>query len=205
MAEFDSIATRLSLLTRLKNWDDRESWEVFFETYWRFIYGIAVKSGLGAQEAEEVVQDVVLELSRRIKDFKYDPKKGAFKNWLLQLTRWRIRDQFRKRSPHLCLEQFDHSDKTEVAEGFVLPGQDKSAQQWEQDWQENLMQSAIENLRKKLAPEHFQVLNLLVTRRWPVREVARAVGLSTSNVYMIKFRVLARLKSEIKRLEKDYT
>src|SRR5688572_618544 len=32
------IPTRQSLLSRLRDWDDRESWNDFFETYWKLIY-----------------------------------------------------------------------------------------------------------------------------------------------------------------------
>jgi len=31
----DSQATRWSLLARLKNWEDQQSWRKFFDTYWR--------------------------------------------------------------------------------------------------------------------------------------------------------------------------
>src|SRR5262245_61835089 len=30
----DLIPTRESLLSRIKDWDDRESWQDFFDTYW---------------------------------------------------------------------------------------------------------------------------------------------------------------------------
>ena len=30
----------------MKNWDDQESWRQFFNTYWKLIYGVAIKSGL---------------------------------------------------------------------------------------------------------------------------------------------------------------
>ncbi len=47
------LPTRQSLLSRLKVWDDHESWRDFFDTYWRLIYGLAVKSGLTNTEAED--------------------------------------------------------------------------------------------------------------------------------------------------------
>jgi hypothetical protein len=43
-AEF--IPTRQSLLSRLKDWNDKESWEAFFDTYWKLIYNAAIKAGL---------------------------------------------------------------------------------------------------------------------------------------------------------------
>src|SRR2546422_1669319 len=38
MSDSESIATRQSLLSRLKNWNDQESWRRFFDTYWMLIY-----------------------------------------------------------------------------------------------------------------------------------------------------------------------
>src|SRR5206468_6695174 len=38
-------------------------------------------------------------VAKNIDKLKYDPAIGSFKGWLLQITRWRIADQFRKREP----------------------------------------------------------------------------------------------------------
>ena len=93
------IPTRDSLLSRLKDWGDDESWRDFFNTYWKLVHGVALKAGLSEQEAEEVVQETVITVARRIPEFKYDPAVCSFKTWLLNLTRWRIVDQLRKRKP----------------------------------------------------------------------------------------------------------
>ena len=88
----DSIPTRHSLLSRLKHWDDQESWRDFFDTYWKLIYGVAIKSGMSDVEAQEVVQETVIAVAKKIPEFKTDPAFGSFKAWLLHLTRWRIAD-----------------------------------------------------------------------------------------------------------------
>src|SRR5467141_3250894 len=41
----DTIPTRQSLLERLKNWEDQTSWQDFFNTYWKLIYGVARQAG----------------------------------------------------------------------------------------------------------------------------------------------------------------
>lgn len=38
----DFIPTRYSLLSRLQNWDDQDSWKEFFDIYWRLIYAVAL-------------------------------------------------------------------------------------------------------------------------------------------------------------------
>src|SRR5438477_9156148 len=96
-AEDELIPTRASLLGRLKDWKDEESWRVFFETYWKLIYNAARKAGLTDAEAQDVVQETVISVSKSIPTFDYDAEGGSFKSWLLLLTRWRITDQFRRR------------------------------------------------------------------------------------------------------------
>src|SRR5205823_3032267 len=86
------VATRRSLVDRLANWDDQKRWQEFFDTYWKLIYSTARKSGLTDAEAQEVVQETVITVAKKIDKLKYDPAIGSFKGWLLQITRWRIVD-----------------------------------------------------------------------------------------------------------------
>src|SRR5712691_7142100 len=92
-----SLETRPSLLQRLKSGDDPQSWQEFYRTYGGLIRFFAEKAGLTADEAEEVVQETAIGVARRLPEFVYDPKVCRFKTWLLNLVRWRIQDQLRKR------------------------------------------------------------------------------------------------------------
>jgi len=94
-----SLETRPSLLQRLKTGDDQQSWQEFYRIYGGLIRFFAEKAGLTADEAEEVVQETAIGVARRLPDFIYDPRACRFKTWLLNLTRWRIQDQLRKRRP----------------------------------------------------------------------------------------------------------
>src|SRR5213592_749369 len=104
-------ATRRSLIDRLHDWDDRKHWQEFFDTYWKLIYSAARKSGLTDAEAQEVVQETVITVAKKIDKLKYDPAIGSFKGWLLQITRWRIVDQFRKREPGNAKRARDIDDR----------------------------------------------------------------------------------------------
>ncbi|HTI71939.1 MAG TPA: sigma-70 family RNA polymerase sigma factor, partial [Candidatus Limnocylindria bacterium] len=102
MAESDSefvsrLPTRQSLLSRLKSWDEQDSWREFFETYWRLIFETARKAGLDEASAQDVVQDTVIAVAKEMPGFGYDRAKGSFKGWLLVITKRRIADALRKR------------------------------------------------------------------------------------------------------------
>src|SRR6266700_480359 len=118
------LATRWTLIERLKNWDDQESWRQFFDTYWKLIYGVAIKSGLTHPEAQDVVQETVISVCKSMHNFKADPAYGSFKAWLLNLTRWRITDQFRKRRAALNTREkppTSGSESSESSESDTTP------------------------------------------------------------------------------------
>src|SRR5215467_16350394 len=92
-----SLQTRASLLHRLQSGDDPQSWEEFYRIYGGLIRFFAAQAGLTADEAEEVVQETAIGVARRLPEFTYDPKVCRFKTCLLNLARWRIKDQLRKR------------------------------------------------------------------------------------------------------------
>ena len=98
------IPTRRSLLSRLKNWNDQASWQDFFDTYWKLIYSVARQSGLHDAEAQDVLQEVLLAVAKKMPAFKYDPAIGSFKSWLLLITRRRITDNMRKQAREPALQ-----------------------------------------------------------------------------------------------------
>jgi len=95
---------------RLQNWEDRKTWEEFYQTYWRLIYSVAIKSGLRPDEAFDVVQETILSIAKQSKENRYNPDAGSFKSWLLNMTRWRIGDQFRKRRKDTAMAQPEFED-----------------------------------------------------------------------------------------------
>ena len=80
------IPTRESLLSRLKDWGDGDSWQEFFETYRRLIYGTARKAGLTDAEAQDIVQETVISVAKNIEGFRYDPAVCSFKTWIMPLA-----------------------------------------------------------------------------------------------------------------------
>jgi len=195
------IPTRRSLLTRLKDWDDDESWRDFFNTYWKLIYGAALKSGLSETEAQEVVQETVISVAKKMHDFKYDPAVGAFKGWLMQLTRWRITDQLRKRKPDRAREAAPDAGEIDAIEREADPASLNLDAIWQAEWERNLMDAAIERVKRKVAPRQYQIFDLYALKEWPVRKVAKTLGISATQVYLAKHRVAGLIKKEVRQLE----
>src|SRR5947199_8173240 len=197
------LATRRSLVDRLANWDDRERWQEFFDTYWKLIYSAARKSGLTDAEAEEVVQETVITVAKNIEKLKYDPNRGSFKGWLLQITRWRIVDQFRKREPGNAKAPRTAEDRlTATIERLPDSRVDDLDAVWDAEWKENLFEGAIARVKKKVDPKQFQIFDCYVRKEWPARKVAAQLRVSVGQVYLTRHRISALIKKEVKTLER---
>lgn len=209
--EQPSIQTRQSLLSRIKDWEDRESWQQFYDTYSNLIYRTALGSGLTHDEAEEVLQETVLTVAKKLNTdaegksgFKYDPEKGSFKSWLLHTTRWRISDQFRKRGPlFLKATQDSRTDATPVEAKIPDPNADDLEAKWDREWKQNLHEAALERVKRCVKAKHYQIFYLYVIKEWPSEKVARVLGLNAGQVFLAKHRIMALMKKEIRRLQKE--
>ena len=93
--------TRKSLLLRLKNQDDQESWREFYNIYGRMIFGYALRHRLSHAEAEDVVQEVCIKLFRQILSFDYSPDQGHFRGWLKTVTKHAVIDFIRRKERRL--------------------------------------------------------------------------------------------------------
>jgi RNA polymerase sigma factor (sigma-70 family) len=198
------IATRRSLVERLADWGDQLRWQEFFDTYWKLIYSAARQSGLTDVEAQEVVQETVITVAKNIDQLKYDPAVGSFKGWLLQITRWRIADQFRKREPANAKRSRSTDERLTATIERVPDSRivDLDAV-WEAEWKENLFEAAISRVKKKIEPKQFQIFDCYVRKEWPAQKVAARLGVNVGQVYLVRHRVGALLKKEIRALEKS--
>lgn len=209
MADAESkafLSTRRSLISRLRNRDDRECWEEFFQTYWKLIYSVAIKSGLTETEAEDVVQETVVTVAKTMDRYRYVPEKCRFKTWLMRITRMRIVDQFRKRGPE-CVPMDAVADSTSTdprREGGVPISTEPFVQTlWDEEWRRNLIDAAMDRVKHRVKPLHYQSFYLSTVKELPASQVARTLGTSVAQVYLAKHRVAALVKQEIQRLEKD--
>ena len=179
------LPTRRSLIERLRDLDDQPSWREFFETYWKLIYGAAIRAGLSDHEAEDVVQETVIGVARKMESFRYDPSVCSFKGWLMHVTRCRIADQFRRRRPQNVPLAAPRADTTaETTLNLHDPAANVLEGIWNEEWQKNLVDVAMDRVRRRVNPEHYQIFHLHAVKGLGVRDVAKLTGASLPKVYV---------------------
>jgi len=215
MSTEEPLPTRASLLDRLRDADDSGSWEEFHRTYRGLLVGVARRAGLNEHEAEEAVQDTLIAVAKKMPEFRYEPGKDSFKGWLLQIVRWKIVDQVRRRTPSAGP---DKSEEESSAAGrlalrsdlelnsVVLPAQAKDPRQdfeaiWDAEWERHLLMQALARVKRQAKPEQYAIYHLHVIEQRPVAEVRRTLGVSAAAIYLAKHRVGALVKKAWAQVE----
>ncbi len=199
----DSYPTRPSLLVRLKDTGDKAAWQEFNDVYGPLIFRFALKAGLSEAEAQDVVQDTLIAASKNLKGFQYRPEVCSFKTWLLNLSRWRVIDQLRRRAP--ASARVGRRDETSMGTATVDrvpdPAGDELDRLWEEEWHGTLREMALKEVRRKVDASQWQIFDLYALKGWSAGQVARALGVNVGRVYLAKHRVSTLLKKAIRRLE----
>ena len=204
----DLLPTRWTLIEKLKNWDDQESWRQFFDSYWKLIYGVAIKSGLTHPEAQDVVQETVMSVCKNMQNFKADPAYGFFKNWLLTLTRWRITDQVRKRRQgedgrEELPKAGSSGDTTSTAVEDQVPDPSGNALEaiWNDEWEKHIVHAALEKVQQQCNAKHYQIFFLQAIKQVPPAKIAETLKVPVDQVYLIKHRLTKIFEEALKELE----
>ena len=197
--------TRKSLIERLDNWEDQKTWNEFYQTYWRLIYSVAIKAGLRPEEAFDCVQETILSIAKQSKKKLYDPEQGSFKTWLMNMTRWRINDQFRKRKKDTAMTggEWDDDRKTAMIDRVEDPNGDVLSRFWDVEWKKNIAEAALTRVKAQVSPKQYQIFDFYVLRQWDAQKVQEKLSVSMAQVYLAKHRVGAVLKKELAKLQDE--
>lgn len=76
---------------------------------------------------------------------------------------------------------------------------------WQAEWETNLMNAAMDNLRRRIEPQRLQIFDFYVNKEWPPEKVAERFQVSVDLVYQVKHRVTEAIRDEVNRLEKEMT
>src|SRR5262245_13672085 len=86
--------TSPSLLARAQE-NQPAAWEQLVDLYAPLVYHWCRRAGLGAEDTEDVFQEVFRAVARALADFRRDRAGDTFRGWLRTITSNKIRDHFR--------------------------------------------------------------------------------------------------------------
>ncbi|HEY4760740.1 MAG TPA: sigma-70 family RNA polymerase sigma factor [Thermoguttaceae bacterium] len=194
----DTPTTRPSLLVRLRDFQDQQSWEEFHTVYSPLVYRMARSQGFQDADAAELTQEVFIAVASTIERWDPDPQRGSFRGWLFRIARnlminWLA---YQRRHPsgtgnsdirQLLAEQADqHKEDSEI---------------FDREYKYQTFAWAAEQIRNEFRPATWQAFWLTSVENQPVQEVAEKLGISAGAIYIARSRVMARLRQKIETLE----
>lgn len=191
------LTTRSSVLRAAANVEDKAAWGRFFDLYAGFVFAIARSKGLSADDADDVVQSVFTDLSRKLPTFEYDRAKGRFRSYLLELINWRVIDKLksRKRETELMTA---YSQETNVSQTPENP-----ASAVDLEWQSQALNEALRRLKNEVKEEHFTVFVESAIEGVDTETVMKLHGISRDNLYQIRTRLTTKLRPLINAVLKE--
>ena len=196
----DAASTRKTLIERLRKTNsDTRSWSEFYDLYCKLVYSVALKAGLSATDSEDVVQETFLKVSKHIKKFDYDRRRGRFRNWLCLIAKQQVANHYRKTKNLPELPSFWNEDPDKPFNEIPDP-----TNQWDEIWEEehrnHTLHLALTRLKEKVNPKPYQIFLAHCIKGMSVAEVAQLMEVSANEVYLAKSRVMPLFEEEIQAL-----
>ena len=197
MATAPPPTTRISLLTQLRHDpSDQAGWDEFVERYGRHIYRWCRRWKLQDADAEDVTQDILVKLARKLREFAYDPSR-SFRGWLKTVAHHAWRDFVD--SPRRAQAAAGDNQVWELMR--TLEAREDLIRRLEEAFDLELLEAAKVQVRLRVAPHTWEAFSLLVLEGLPAAEVAARVRLQVAMVYVAKSKVQKMLQEEIGKLE----
>ncbi len=190
-SSFDTSRTHPSLLIRVRDPADQQAWEQFHKRYAPMIRGWC--RHWFPRELDDMVQEVLLLLSKRLRTFEYEPGAHRFRGYLKTITHRLMADLKERPTPTSLI--VDQQMLIEIEAGQDLL--DRLAAMFDLE----LLEQAKERVRGRVeAKTWLAYLETAEEYRKPA-EVARELGMKIGAVYQAKHSVITELRREIEILQ----
>jgi len=198
-----STNTSLSLLHQAIDGNDAEAWNRLTRIYSPLLNGWLRSVGVRASDAEDLIQEVLLVVARHLKDFEHNGRIGAFRSWLRVILANRVKDYWRSRK-HQAIAPGGTDWGTRI---MMLTDEDSDAsREWNLEHDRKVVDQLLGEIRPRFADMTWEAFHRQVFGGQRADQVAAALGMPISSVYVARSRVLSALRIEAKGLvEEDPT
>lgn len=208
-------ATRASLLARLQESPGGLSsdldWRCFLDIYQPLLFAHARRRGLDGNQAEDVVQEILVGISQRLPEFDYQPEKCRFRTWLFRVAERKVADHWRRLYRQLPeahpsgdddVPNPNHGPRA-IADTTTL----EPDAAWDLQFEEELLQKARKLAGQRASPMSFRLYLHHVVKGHDVAATVSAFresGVTPADVHQAKCRVLKLVGEELRTLHRKY-
>lgn len=188
--------TRNTLILRLPDTGDIEAWDQFVEIYEPLVYRLARSKGFQDADAREIVQEVLLAVSKAVEDFDPNPELGRFRDWLFRIAR-NLMIKFMTRRKYKSIAN-GGSSMMQMLDQQLAPESQHSAE-FDLEYRREVFRWAASQVEANVQPTTWQAFWLTSIEGTPIAEAAGQLGITTGAVHIARSRVRGRLSQLVKR------
>ena len=192
--------TSVALLQALSSDSQSLRWHDFYARY-RPVMEAYVRTVFPTLEVEDVIQDSMLALMRKMPGYVYEPDtKGHFRNYLIGVVKYKAIEILKRRKRESDTVNAYKNEVMSCASSDAA----KDAEQEAREWRHEAYEVALAQL---MADPNISERNRCVFVRVAVNNeapemVARAYGITRNNVDRIKNRMVAKLREMVSQMIK---
>lgn len=180
--------TRSSLLLRVRNTADTESWREFVTLYEPLLLGYVRHQGLTESDAGDVVQEVFMALLRAMPQFQLDRERGRFRTWLWQVTRHALANWARRQRRSTAAEELWRQRMANE------PAGDEPELEFLQAHRQRVLEFVLQQIQAQTLEKTWACFEQHVLLGRPSATVGAELGLTANAVNVNASRVLARVR-----------
>jgi RNA polymerase sigma-70 factor (ECF subfamily) len=192
--------TPVSLLERLARPQPPQSdWDRLVALYRPWLSAWLLRQRLQGADVEDLVQDVLTVLVKKLPLFQHTGHPGAFRGWLRSILVFRLRYFFRQRgtTPIVLGEAGEELlAQLELADSAL-------SRRWDQEHDQHVLARLLELLQSEFTTSTWEAFRRSALEGQEVAAVAAELGLSCNAVCIARSRVLRRLREEARGLLED--
>jgi RNA polymerase sigma-70 factor (ECF subfamily) len=190
-----SSSTSRSLIERARAFD-AEAWRRLCEVYGPVVYRWARAKGLQSTDAADIGQEVFRVVAAKIGEFRRDRPGDTFRGWLWTITHHKLGDYFRVRNnrpDHVggATAQWQIDDMPEDSSLDTSAAEDDACEH-------EILHRAMALIRVEFAETTWQAFWRTTVDSCPTDQTAAELGISVAAVRQAKYKVLRRLRGEMR-------
>jgi RNA polymerase sigma-70 factor (ECF subfamily) len=194
-------ATGSTFLVLLRDPSSPDGWRNFVARYGPRIFAWCQRWSVQPADAENVTQEVLLKLVRRLPSFTYDPAKGGFRAWLKTVTRNALND-YREAQQR---GQAGTGSSAVVDLLLNAASREDLLEHFQREFDLELLDEAKARTELQVSRRDWRIFQALAIEGRTGAEVAAELGMKPFAVFKAKSRVQQVLAVEVARLKGDDT
>jgi RNA polymerase sigma factor (sigma-70 family) len=192
--------TRNSLLMRLHDQRDIVAWDQFVKIYEPLIFRLAKSKGFQESDAHDIVQEVMIAVSKAIHRWEPDRTKGRFRDWLFRIAR-NLMINFLTRRKYQPLGASQSFSELLQLHSVAEQLDNEMTREFDLEYRRELFWLAADKVRRQVRSNTWEAFRLTAIDEHSIASAARQLGMKEGAVLVARCRVLARLRAAVAELE----